>query len=52
MKYGKKTAFFIGAWIFMPTILTLLYVDHAPYIIYPLAVIGGLGVSNAFLLPW
>lgn len=50
--FGKKTAFFVGMWILMPTLLTLLFVDYVPYLIYPIVVLGGMGVSCAYLLPW
>lgn len=52
LKFGKKTAFFVGMWIFMPTIICLLFVSYYKYLMYPLAVIGGMGVSCAYLLPW
>jgi len=52
IKFGKKTAFSVGMWVFMPTLLLMLYVPLEPYTMYPLAVVGGLGVSCAYLLPW
>lgn len=52
VKWGKKTAFAAGMWILMPMLITLLYIDYEPYVMYPLSVIGGMGVSCAYLLPW
>ncbi len=49
---GKQTAFIAGMWIFMPVLIGLLFADFYPYSIYPLAAIGGIGVSAAYLLPW
>ena len=52
LRFGKKTAFFVGMWVFMPTIVCLLFVHFFKYLMYPLALIGGMGVSCAYLLPW
>ena len=52
IKFGKKTAFFAGIWLYMPLLIILLFVDFFPYAIYPAAAFSGLGVSSLYLLPW
>ena len=52
LKFGKKKAFFAGMWVLMPTQLLTLFVPFLPYSMYALAVVGGMGVSCAYLLPW
>ncbi|XP_078593931.1 sodium-dependent lysophosphatidylcholine symporter 1-B-like [Branchiostoma floridae x Branchiostoma japonicum] len=52
VKYGKKTALFWGTAVFIPTLFTLLYIPGNPYAVYPITILGGVGISVAFLLPW
>jgi Na+/melibiose symporter-like transporter len=52
IKYGKKTAFFISMWILMFMNIAMLFADFYPYSVYPLVIIGAMGVASAYLLPW
>ena len=52
VKFGKKTTFYIGMWTIFPLLLSQLYLDKLPMAAYPLNVIGGMGVSCAYLIPW
>ncbi|XP_064382640.1 sodium-dependent lysophosphatidylcholine symporter 1-B-like [Halichondria panicea] len=52
LKFGKKTAFSVGMWVFMPCLVSLLFVPFYKYLIYPMGFLGGMGVSCAYLLPW
>ena len=52
LKFGKKTAFSVGMWVFMPCLVSLLFVPLYKYLIYPVGFLGGMGVSCAYLLPW
>jgi Na+/melibiose symporter-like transporter len=52
IKFGKKTAFYAGMWTLMPLLLGFLYADKVPMLSYPLTLLGGIGVSCAYLLPW
>ena len=52
IKLGKKTAFAIALWQFAPALLMMLFVTYVPYLVYPLVIYGGLGVSALYLIPW
>ena len=52
IKFGKKTAFFVGMWILMLLNVSLLFADFYPYVVYPLVLLGAMGVSCNYLLPW
>ena len=52
VKFGKKTAFYCSMWILMTMNIAMLFADFFPYIVYPLVIIGAMGVSSAYLLPW
>ena len=52
VKFGKKTAFYCSMWILMLMNISMLFADFFPYIVYPLVIIGAMGVSSAYLLPW
>ena len=56
IRFGKKTTFVVGMWVFMITLFMLLFIDFAGdkvvYIVYPLSIVGGAGVAVAYLLPW
>uniref|UniRef100_A0A1X7V8H0 Major facilitator superfamily (MFS) profile domain-containing protein n=1 Tax=Amphimedon queenslandica TaxID=400682 RepID=A0A1X7V8H0_AMPQE len=51
-RIGKKTAFVLGAWILMPSFLSLLYLGYYPNLVWVLGVVIGGGISAAYLLPW
>ena len=36
----------------MPGLIVLLFIDYFPYLIYPLALWSGAGVSGIYLVPW
>ena len=52
VKFGKKTAFFVGMWILMLLDFSMLFADFYPYSVYPLVILGAIGLSSAYLLPW
>lgn len=52
VKFGKKTAFFISMWILMFMDISMLFADFYPYSVYPLVIVGAMGVASAYLLPW
>ena len=53
---GKKATLWGGIWIYMSTLLMLLFIDYAGdkvvYIAYSIAIVGGAGVAALYLLPW
>ena len=55
-RIGKKATFCVGMWVFMLVLLTQLFIDFAgeyvTFVVYPIAFVGGAGVSCAYLLPW
>ena len=55
-KIGKKAALTAGLWIFMVTLLSLLFIDFAGdwgvFLAFTLSVIGGAGVAAGYLFPW
>ena len=55
-RIGKKAAFKMGLWLFMITLLTLLFIDFAGdkvvFVAYPIAFVGGVSVATLYLLPW
>ena len=51
-KCGKKTTASIGIWLFMPPLVLQLYLNYEAHLIYPVALIAGLGVAAVYLLPW
>lgn len=52
LKCGKKITASIGIWLFMPPLLLQLYLNYEAHLIYPVAIIAGLGVASVYLLPW
>ena len=52
VKFGKKTAFFVGMWILMLLNLSMLFADFFPYAVYPIVIVGAMGLSGAYFLPW
>ncbi len=52
VKFGKQTAFTVGSWVLLPSMLALLYVDFYPYLVYALVIYVALGFAAAYLLPW
>ncbi len=53
VKSGKRTAFVVGMWVFMPALLLMLYnFDFFTFLFYPGILFGALGVATAYLLPW
>ena len=55
-RIGKKASLTVGLWMFMVTLLSLLFIDfagdYAVFIAFPLSVVGGAGVAAAYLFPW
>jgi Na+/melibiose symporter-like transporter len=55
-KIGKKASLTAGLWIFMVTLLSLLFIDFAGdwgvFLAFLLSVIGGAGVAAGYLFPW
>ncbi|XP_052777772.1 uncharacterized protein LOC128215088 [Mya arenaria] len=53
VRFGKKSTFATGMILFVPTLISLLYVpDGNLYVFYPIVLLAGLSVSVALLLPW
>jgi Na+/melibiose symporter-like transporter len=55
-RIGKKAVLTAGLWIYMLTLLTLLFIDFigdkAVFVAYPIAVVSGAGIATAYLMPW
>ncbi|XP_041357632.1 sodium-dependent lysophosphatidylcholine symporter 1-B-like [Gigantopelta aegis] len=53
IKFGKKTAYAVGISIFIPVLISHLYLPAGnEYIYYVVVAIAGLGISVSLLLPW
>ncbi len=53
-KLSKRTAYFIGSAVFFVITVAIFFVPQgvAPWILYIIAFLGGIGVSMALLIPW
>jgi GPH family glycoside/pentoside/hexuronide:cation symporter len=53
-KLSKRTAYFIGSAVFLVITVAIFFVPQgvAPWILYIIAFLGGIGVSMALLIPW
>lgn len=53
LRFGKKSTFGIGISLTLPVLFSLLYVNRDyKYLVWIGAVIGGIGMGSAYLVPW
>lgn len=52
VRIGKKRSFAIGMIIFIPVLISQLYIPGNVYAYYPVLVLAGISVAVALLLPW
>ncbi|XP_064605389.1 sodium-dependent lysophosphatidylcholine symporter 1-like isoform X1 [Liolophura sinensis] len=52
LKFGKKKAYAAGLILFIPVLISQLYVQGSIYVYYPILVVAGACVAVALLLPW
>ncbi|CAC5399154.1 MFSD2A [Mytilus coruscus] len=52
VKIGKKKSFAIGMIIFIPVLISQLYIPGNVYAYYPILVLAGISIAVALLLPW
>jgi glycoside/pentoside/hexuronide:cation symporter, GPH family len=52
-RYGKKAVYFMGMGLWMIAQVGLFFIQpHQTILLYVLAIMAGLGVSTAYLIPW
>ncbi|XP_048761894.2 sodium-dependent lysophosphatidylcholine symporter 1-like [Ostrea edulis] len=51
-KFGKKSTFAAGMILFIPILISQLYIDDNIYLYIPILVLGGFSIAVALLLPW
>lgn len=51
-KFGKKSAFAAGMIIFIPILVSQLYVEDNVYVYIPILILAGFSIAVALLLPW
>ncbi|XP_062507272.1 sodium-dependent lysophosphatidylcholine symporter 1-like [Corticium candelabrum] len=53
LRFGKKTTYATGITLVLPALFAFLYIGADDnYVVWPLAVISGIGIGSAYLVPW
>ncbi|XP_033736567.1 sodium-dependent lysophosphatidylcholine symporter 1-like [Pecten maximus] len=52
LRFGKKSTYAVGIILFIPTLLSQLYITDNIYVYYAILVLAGFSVAVSLLLPW